>query len=288
MVTKTIRKPVSKAKAAGKPGSPNARSAVKPVSRKVMLLTLARSLDLAAVKAVGIEQLSASVEITLAEAYEVQRLAIAKRAKRGERRIGLKMGFTSRAKMVQMGLSDLIWGRLTDGMLVEEGTQISLSRYVHPRVEPEIAFLMKKPLAGNVTPLQALGAVEAVAVAMEIIDSRYENFKFSLSDVVADNCSSSGLAVGAWHAPDMDFSNLGLIMSFNGAARQVGSTAGILGHPLRSLVAAARMAAEGGEALNPGDIVMAGGITAAEALVPGTWVETEMQGLGRVAFGVAS
>ena len=284
MATRTIRKAPAKGKAAGKAASP----AAKPVSRRSTLATLARSLDVAAMQATGIQQISASVEITLAEAYEVQRLAIAERLKRGEKRIGLKMGFTSRAKMVQMGLSDLIWGRLTDGMLVEEGAQISLARYVHPRVEPEIAFLMKKPLAGIVTPLQALGAVEAVAVAMEIIDSRYENFKFSLSDVVADNCSSSGLAVGAWHAPEMDFSNLGLIMSFNGAARVVGSTAGILGHPLRSLVAAARMAAEGGEALNPGDIVMAGGITAAEALVPGTWVETEMQGLGRVAFGVAA
>ena len=284
MATRTIRKAPAKGKAAGKAASP----AAKPVSRRSTLVTLARSLDVAAMHATGIQQISASVEITLAEAYEVQRLAIAERLKRGEKRIGLKMGFTSRAKMVQMGLSDLIWGRLTDGMLVEEGAQISLARYVHPRVEPEIAFLMKKPLAGIVTPLQALGAVEAVAVAMEIIDSRYENFKFSLSDVVADNCSSSGLAVGAWHAPEMDFSNLGLIMSFNGAARVVGSTAGILGHPLRSLVAAARMAAEGGEALNPGDIVMAGGITAAEALVPGTWVETEMQGLGRVAFGVAA
>ena len=284
MATRTIRKAPAKGKAAGKAASP----AAKPVSRRSTLATLARSLDVAAMHATGIQQISASVEITLAEAYEVQRLAIAERLKRGEKRIGLKMGFTSRAKMVQMGLSDLIWGRLTDGMLVEEGAQISLARYVHPRVEPEIAFLMKKPLAGIVTPLQALGAVEAVAVAMEIIDSRYENFKFSLSDVVADNCSSSGLAVGAWHAPEMDFSNLGLIMSFNGAARVVGSTAGILGHPLRSLVAAARMAAEGGEALNPGDIVMAGGITAAEALVPGTWVETEMQGLGRVAFGVAA
>ncbi len=285
MATRTIRKAPARGKAAGKAAS---GSAAKQVSRKSTLAALARTLDAAAMQATGIRQISASVEITLAEAYEVQRLAITERLKRGEKRIGLKMGFTSRAKMVQMGLSDLIWGRLTDGMLVEEGAQIDLSRYVHPRVEPEIAFLMKKPLAGIVTPLQALGAVEAVAVAMEIIDSRYDNFKFSLSDVVADNCSSSGLAVGAWHAPGMDFSNLGLIMSFNGTARVVGSTAGILGHPLRSLVAAARMAAEGGEELNPGDIIMAGGITAAEALVPGTWVETEMQGLGRVAFGVAA
>src|SRR3546814_17162853 len=82
------------------------------------------------------------------------------------------MGFTSRAKMVQMGVSDLIWGRLTSAMLVEDGGSIPLSRYVHPRVEPEVAFLVGRPLAGRVTPVQALGAVDAVAPALDVIDSR--------------------------------------------------------------------------------------------------------------------
>jgi 2-oxo-3-hexenedioate decarboxylase len=254
--------------------------------REVLLLSLAKELDQAAQHARGLKQLSNWVSIDLAEAYEVQKLIIAERLKRGEKRIGMKMGFTSRAKMVQMGLSDLIWGRLTDRMIVEEGGAISLAGYVHPRIEPEIAFLLKKPLAGTVTPMQALAAVEAVAVAMEVIDSRYENFKFSLSDVVADNASSAGVVLGPWHAPGLDFSNLGLVMSFNGTPRQIGSTAGILGHPLRSLVAAARMSAAGGETLQAGDIVMAGGITAAESLWAGLHVETEMQHLGRVAFSV--
>jgi 2-oxo-3-hexenedioate decarboxylase len=290
-IEKTVKKPVAKviktAKAPVKKAS--ARTAAKPAKaggRKALLLSLAKTVDQAAFTATGIKQLSDSVEITLDEAYEVQRLMIAERLKRGEKRIGMKMGFTSRAKMVQMGLSDLIWGRLTSRMIVEEGGTLKLSDYVHPRVEPEIAFLLKKPLVGVVTPVQALAAVEALAVAMEVIDSRYENFKFSLSDVVADNASSSGVVLGPWHAPDLDFANLGLVLSFNGTARQIGSTAGILGHPLRSLVAAARMVAQAGEQLNAGDIVMAGGITAAEALTPGTYVETEMQHLGRVAFNV--
>jgi 2-oxo-3-hexenedioate decarboxylase len=277
MTSKIIRG--SKA-AARKPALP------AKAARQATLRALARSLDGACMDARGIEQLSASVEISLTEAYEVQRLVIERRLERGERRIGIKMGFTSRAKMAQMGLAELIWGRLTDAMLIEEGGAISIARHVHPRVEPEIAFLMARPLAGVVTPMQALGAVEAVAVAMEVIDSRYENFRFSLSDVVADNCSSCGLVLGPWHTPTLDFSNLGLVMSFDGVARQVGSTAGILGHPLRSLVAAARMVANGGEALAAGDIVMAGGITAAEALAPGQYVETEMHTLGRVAFRV--
>jgi len=185
-----------------------------------------------------------------------------------------------------MGVHDMIWGRLTDAMIVEDGGAISLKNYVHPRVEPEIAFLLKAPLCGVVTPLQALAAVEAVAPAMEIIDSRYENFKFSHIDVVADNSSSSGFVTGAWHKPDIDFSNLGLVMTINGAAKQIGTTAAILGHPLRSLVVAARFAAEAGEPLEAGWIVMAGGATAAEPLAAESWVENELQHLGRVGFSV--
>lgn len=247
---------------------------------------LAGTVDGAARDARAIAQLSAQSAFTLDEAYAVQKASIGLRLARGERRVGLKMGFTSRAKAVQMGVHDLIWGRLTDRMIIEDGGSIEFARYVHPRVEPEIAFLLKTSLAGTVTPAQALSAVEAIAPAMELIDSRYENFKFSLEDVVADNSSSSGFVVGPWHRPDIDFSNLGMVLSFDGRPVQIGSSAAILGHPLRSLVAAARMAAAGGEQLEAGWIVMAGGATAAEALRPGLCVETEVQHLGRVAFTV--
>lgn len=157
---------------------------------------LAERLDTAAHAAAATPQLEAP--ITLDEAYAVQRASVARRMARGETRIGIKMGFTSRAKMVQMGVSDLIWGRLTSGMLVDDGGSVALSRYVHPRVEPEIAFLIGRPLAGRVTAAQALACVEAVAPALEIIDSRYQDFRFSLTDVVADNSSSSGFVVGPW------------------------------------------------------------------------------------------
>src|SRR3546814_16701786 len=111
--------------------------------------------------------------------------------------------------------------------------------------------------------MEALAAVEAIAPAMEIIDSRYENFKFALSDVIADNTSSSGLVIGQWNDPAKDFSNLGVVLEIAGHVIEVGSTAAILGHPLRPLVAAARLVAEGGEEMPAGDIVMAGGVTGA-------------------------
>ena len=248
------------------------------------IAALAERLDTAACNAAATPQLQPP--ISLQQAYAVQRASIERRLARGETRIGIKMGFTSRAKMVQMGVDDLIWGRLTSAMLVEDGGSVSLSRYVHPRVEPEVAFLIGKPLAGHVTAMQALAAVDAVAPALEIIDSRYENFRFSLTDVVADNSSSSGFVVGPWTAPDVDLSNLGLAMAFDGRPQAFGSTAAILGHPLRSLVAAARVVAEADEWLSPGDIVLAGGATAASALASGSFVSLEIEKLGRCGFHV--
>lgn len=252
------------------------------------LAKIAEIVDEAARTGTAIAQFSDTKILSNEEAYAVQALSMQRRYARGERRIGIKMGFTSRAKQLQMGLSDLIWGRLSSEMMEEEGGVISFSKYVHPRVEPEIAFLIKHELAGNVTPFEAMAAVEAVAPAMEIIDSRYDNFKFDLGDVIADNSSSSGFVVGNWFAKDTDISNLGLVLSIDGHAQQIGSTAAILGDPVRSLVAAARVAASAGEVLAPGDIVLAGGATAAVALAPGQAVETSFETLGTVAFNVGN
>ena len=247
---------------------------------------LAERLDTAAISAHAIPQLSREFELQLDDAYRIQAASIERRLSRGDRRVGMKMGFTSRAKMLQMGVSDMIWGRLTLSMMIEEGGSINLADFIHPRVEPEVAFLMRKPLAGKVSLLEALDAVEAVACALEVIDSRYEAFKFSLSDVVADNASSSGFAVGPWCRPDTDIANLGMILSVNGRPQAFGSTAAILGHPLRALVAAARFVADAGEKLEPGSIVMAGAATAAIALSGEQHISLEAEKLGRVQFAV--
>ena len=232
------------------------------------LTQYAETLDIAAIKAEATPQITpVDSAFTVEEAYHVQKLSVDRRLARGERRIGVKMGLTSRAKMLQVGVDEVAWGRLTDAMLVEEGSSLSRAKYVHPRVE---------------------AAVEAIAPAMEIIDSRFENFKFALEDVVADNTSSSGLVIGPWHSPRQDFSNLGVILEIDGEVVEVGSTAAILGHPLRSLVAAARLVAEAGEQLEAGDIVMAGGITAAPNLSPGQTVRNTVQNLGSVMFQVES
>lgn len=244
----------------------------------------AELLDEAARLGNEVPQFDTENKLSLEDAYAIQKASIERRLSRGQRRVGVKMGFTSRAKMIQMGLSDVIWGRLTDAMQVEEGGSIELGGYVHPRAEPELAFLLKRPLTGDVTGPEALAAVEAIAPAIEIIDSRYKDFKFTLPEVIADNASSSSFVIGAWHDPRTDFSNLGLTLSMNGKTVQVGSTAALLGNPLRSLVAAARVSAEAGEPLQAGWVVMAGGATPAEWIKPGQYVSVQMEGLGECGF----
>ena len=246
----------------------------------------AANLDQATSDATAIPQLSSGEQFDLETAYRIQASGIVLRLDRGEKRSGAKMGLTSRAKAAQMGVDDVIYGRLTDAMLVEDGGEAAAAEFIHPRVEPEVAFLLKAPLTGNVSPAEAYSTVEAVAPALEIIDSRYQDFKFSLNDVVADNCSAAGYVVGPWCRADNDVANLGMILEFNGRAVQIGSSAAILGHPMRSLAAAARLAAATGEQLEAGWIVLAGGATAAEALTPGTSVRLCVENLGQVGFAL--
>jgi 2-oxo-3-hexenedioate decarboxylase len=253
------------------------------------LAELARIVDEAARTATAIPQLTDELpNLTVDDAYGIQALSMARRYARGERRVGMKMGLTSRAKMAQVGVSEMVWGRLTDAMRVEEGGSLSKARYVHPRAEPEVAFLLKAPLAGDVSLAEAAAAVGGVAAAIEIIDSRFKDFKFNLPDVVADNSSSSGFLLGPWNDPSIDVGNLGLVVEVDGRPVQVGSSAAILGHPLRSLVAAARMVARWGERLDAGSIVLAGGATAAHPLAPGQNVRLVMERLGSVAFSVVA
>jgi 2-oxo-3-hexenedioate decarboxylase len=268
---------VGDARGAGSPGADRGAHAGVDVEG------LARTLDDAARTATLTAQLGD--RLALADAYRVQARSIGLRHARGERRAGYKLGFTSRAKMAQMGLHEVIWGRLTDAMIVADGGEAAAERFIHPRVEPEVCFLMGAPLAGTVTSLAAMRALAGVAPALEVIDSRYRDFKFSLADVVADNCSAAAIVVGPWSDPaTVDVANLGLLLEIDGAAAQIGSSAAILGHPVRSLVAAARLVAEAGERLEPGDLVMAGGATEAVALNPGSRVRLEAERLGSVGF----
>ncbi|MEF9886961.1 2-keto-4-pentenoate hydratase [Streptomyces sp. P9-A4] len=210
------------------------------------------------------------------EAYAVQEALVARRLARGERLTGFKLGFTSVAKMRQMGVSDLIHGRLTDRMEIPDGGRFDASGLIHPRVEPEVAFLLGDTLRPGADPM---AAVAAVAPALEVIDSRYDGFRFSLPEVIADNTSAAGYALGPWSAPG-DLGNRGVLLELDGRLAEAGSTAAILGHPLRALAAAARLAG----ALEPGTVILAGAATAAVPLPAGTHVRATVAGLGSVRF----
>ena len=256
-------------------------------SNQTSLADLAERSDEAARTATAIAQFTDTIELAVADAYAVQALSVGRRLLRGEKMAGVKMGLTSRAKMVQVGVDEVIWGRLTDAMRVADGGTVQRSRYVHPRVEPEVAFLMGAPLAGRVSGAEAMAAVAAVAPAAEIIDSRFQNFKFALADVIADNSSSSGFVVGGWNDPRTSIDNLAMVLECNGRPVEIGSSAAILGDPVRSLVEASRMVAEAGLTLQPGWIVLAGGATAAHPLTVGDSIRVAVEDLGAVQFHVA-
>jgi 2-oxo-3-hexenedioate decarboxylase len=237
---------------------------------------LAAQLDQAARDRRAIPQLTRETSLDVPTAYAVQRAGIERRRRRGERLAGVKMGFTSRAKMAQMGIDDVIWGLLTDGMLADG--PVDASRLIHPRVEPEIAYLIGREVR---TVADVDTAVAGVAVGFEVLDSRYRDFAFTLPDVIADNASAARFGVGAWHPP-CDVSNRGMLLEIDGRTAQAGSSAAILGDPARSLRAAARLALGAGLTLEPGWIVLAGAPTAAVPLPKDAHVRITAAGLGGV------
>ncbi len=251
---------------------------------------LADRLDRARTGRAPIVQLTAGTEVDLESAYLVQREGIALRVGRGERVVGVKLGFTSKAKAEQMGVSDVILGVMTAQTQTEDGGEIDRSRFIHPRVEPEIALLLGADLDPAAPADEQLAAVAQVAPALEIIDSRYRDFRFSLADVVADNTSAAGFVVGEWRdlatvLSDLDLADLEVTLEIDGEVAETGSTGDILGDPLRAVAAVARLASQHGVPVPAGSIILAGAATAAAPLPDraGAQVVATVAGLGSVS-----
>ncbi|MFB6393598.1 2-keto-4-pentenoate hydratase [Polymorphospora lycopeni] len=238
------------------------------------LATIAERLDQAATSRTVTPQFGADAGLDVPTAYRIQEAVVAHRTARGERLVGLKLGLTSRAKMAQMGVDEVIWGRLTDAMAIADGGTISLADHIHPKAEPEVAFLI-----GG-------GTIAAVAPAIEVIDSRYVDFRFTLPEVIADNTSASGFVVGAWQPVPAGIDNLGVLLEVDGRTVQIGSTAAILGDPRRALAEAVRLAAADGVELTDGSVLLAGAATAAVPLKPGAHVRAVVESLGAASLKV--
>jgi 2-oxo-3-hexenedioate decarboxylase len=233
-----------------------------------------------------IDKLTDRSPFSISEAYAIQAQGLEILYSQGDRRVGYKMGLTSKAKMKQMGVHQPIYGVLTEKMRIASGSTFGFQGRIHPKIEPEIAFLIGKDLQGKVTSEEALAACSGVCAAMEIIDSRYRNFNFTLPDVIADNCSSSAFVLGETirKPSEIDLGNLGMLMEVNGKPVQFGSSSAIYGHPAGSLAELCAMLAEEGKGLHAGDIVLAGAATAAISLEPGQEIKTLVQDLEFVSL----
>jgi len=257
-----------------------------PIQEKIR--RMAQGLDAALREAVPIAQAPDLERLTLAEAYAVQRQLGQLRIGRGDAKVGLKLAFTNRNVMARLGVERPVSGSLFASMQVDDGGAFSLSGYVRPRVEPELAFLLARPLHKGATEAEALAAIEAIAPALEVVDSRYRDFRFSLTDVVADNASGCSFVLGAWRSPAIDFGSSPVVLEIDGQIIATGTTAAILEHPLQALRCAADLADEFGEPLRAGSIVLAGSATDPVALQAGTKVRISIEGLGSAAFFVTA
>jgi 2-oxo-3-hexenedioate decarboxylase len=225
--------------------------------------------------------------MTFTDATDVQWEIRRRKMSRGHKVVGMKMGLTSWAKMKQMGVEMPCYGFLADYFSLPDGAQVPFDKLIHPKVEAEIAFVTNKELSGrNLTVADVLAATELVVPAVEIIDSRYKDFKFDLTSVQADNSSSTRFVVGSHAAKpeDFDWSTIGVVMQKNGEIIELGAGAAVLDHPAASVAMLATMLAERDKVIPAGTFIMTGGITAAVLVEKGDSIVVRYQGLGTVTM----
>lgn len=223
--------------------------------------------------------------LDLKTAYRVQDELIARKVAAGEKVVGIKLGLTSRAKQQRMGINSPLTAWLTDAMVVPVGEPIPVGQLIHPRVEPEIVFVLNEDLTGpGVTAAQALAAVGRVYAGMEVIDSRYVDFNFTLPDVIADNASSAKFIVGERSVgpADLDLAQEVCRLHVGGQVVASATGAAVQGHPAEALALAANSLGRRGITLRAGWIILTGGLTDAVLIEPGSQITAEYAHLGTV------
>ncbi len=223
--------------------------------------------------------------LDLQAAYAVQDETLRRRLDRGERLVGVKLGLTSRAKQQRMNISSPLTAWLTDAMVLPAGNPVPQDTLIHPRAEPEIVFVMRDRLAGpGVTAVTALAAVASVHGGIEIIDSRYRDFTFTLPDVVADNASSGSFVTGpVGRSPaDLDLALEACLVEVDGRIVDSATGAAVQGHPAEALALAANDLARRGLAIEPGWIILTGGMTDAVFAAAGSTVAVHFTNLGSI------
>ncbi|MDR2825480.1 MAG: fumarylacetoacetate hydrolase family protein [Deltaproteobacteria bacterium] len=224
-------------------------------------------------------------DITVADAYAVQHAWVKARLADGGKIIGKKVGLTSKAMQEFVGVNEPDFGHLFADMLLDEETAVPVSRFLQPKIEAELAFVMGEDIMGpGATFVDVLRSTSAIVPSFEIVDSRVTNWKIKIQDTIADNGSSAGLVLGAKLIP-VDAVNLkyvGLVLEKNGAIIDTAAGAAILGHPAQSVAWLVNALGSMGIGLRKGEIVLSGSFTKAYAIQSGDFFSANFGGIGAV------
>ena len=231
-------------------------------------------------------------EITIEDAYAIQRAWVDMKIKDGRKLVGRKIGLTSRAMQVSSNITEPDYGALLDDMLFDEGTDIPFERFIVPRVEVELAFILGKPLKGpNCTIFDVLDATEYVIPALEIIDARIHQVDpdtkvtRKVFDTISDNAANGGVVMGGRpiRPHDMDLRRVPAILYRNGVIEESGVSAAVLNHPAKGVAWLANKLAPYDVTLQPGQIILGGSFTRPVAATPGDSFHVDYDQLGSIA-----
>jgi 2-oxo-hept-3-ene-1,7-dioate hydratase len=230
--------------------------------------------------------------MTVEDGYAVSRAWVAMKIAEGRKPIGHKIGLTSRAMQLSSQISEPDYGTLLDDMLFAPG-DLPAQRFIAPRVEVELAFVLKHKLEGTqVTVDDVIAATEYVTPAIEIIDARIEQFDRhtkamrKVQDTISDNAANAGIVIGGRkvHPREIDLPWCGAILRQNGAVEETGLAAGVQGHPAVGVAWLAMKLAPWGECLQAGEVVLAGSFTRPVAAKKGDVFDADYGALGRFEF----
>ena len=224
-------------------------------------------------------------DLDLVDAYEIQLLNIRKRLARGATVNGHKVGLSSQAMQEMMGVDEPDYGHLLDDMQVFEDRPVSAGHYCFARVEVEVAFILGEALPGEgCTEQDVIDATEAVAPAIELIDSRIADWDITIGDTIADNASSAGYVLGPDRVrpADIDLLTIEARLTRNGVKVAEGRSDAVLGNPATAVAWLARKVASFGVTLEAGHVVLPGSVHRAVDVRPGDDFEAELDGLGSV------
>ena len=233
---------------------------------------------------VGCEPISSSIDLTIDDAYAIQRAGTALRVERGEQIVGWKLGYTSLAMRAQMGIDQPNFGPLTDAMLVahDGATDPAL---IQPRVEPEIGLRFDRSLPGDANLHDVLDAVGEAFACLEIVDSVYPDYRFRLEDNTADGSSAAQVVVGPALRNIEHLDEVKVVLLHNGTESGSATGRAASGHPAAGVVWLVGQLALRNRHIEAGHIVITGGLTRAVALNLGDHVEAVFDDETRVAVG---